>query len=561
MRLNVYTRVALFLTIALLAFQLVNGVAVLLVVRDVIVEAGGQIPATAEAVTRYDKMFLSLAIVLLAALVVAVASGLLVTRRAARPLQTLAAAAAFAAEGNYVAPVPQASDDEIGRLGRAFNRMMAAVAEREAEILRQAKNDRLTNLPNRESLEERLADDISSATVANRPMSVLLLGIDRLSDITNTLGHGTGDRLLRRIARRLTGAVGTDDYVARLNDTTFVILLRDRDATAADAVAAGLLETFDSPFVIGDITIDAIVHIGIAQFPSHGNLPRLLLRRADIALHVARQSVLRRAIYNQERDGHRPERMSLMGELKDGLARGEFSLVYQPKLTLASEIVMSAEALVRWNHPRLQSVSPAIYIPMAEQTGDILRLTEWVLSEASRQLGLWQNAGLQVRVAINLSTRDLATRSLAQLFARAIEEHGLEPHRLQAEITESFAMHDTAQALETLRELRALGIHITIDDFGTGYSSMAYLRQLPINELKIDQSLVRGALHDPTAQGILRAIIELGHGLGLKVTAEGIEDTETLALLTTIGCDYGQGYAIAKPLPADEFAKLLRPIA
>ena len=174
-------------------------------------------------------------------------------------------------------------------------------------------------------------------------------------------------------------------------------------------------------------------------------------------------------------------------------------------------------------------------------------------------MGLWQKAGLQVRVAINLSTRDLATRNLAQLFAKAIEEHGLEPHRLQAEITESFAMHDTAQALETLHELRALGIHITVDDFGTGYSSMAYLRQLPINELKIDQSLVRGALQDPTAQGILRAIIELGHGLGLKVTAEGIEDTATLALLTSIGCDYGQRYAIAKPLPADEFAKLLRP--
>jgi len=553
MRLNVYARVALFLTAALLVFLFVSAVAS----HFLNVRAGEN---TANPEPQVLRVFAPVVIPWLAALALIVIGALLITRRAIRPLQSLAAAATRAAEGNYVAPVPQASDDEIGRLGRAFNRMMAAVAEREAEILRQAKCDRLTNLPNRESLEERIADDIAAATVAARPLSVLLLGIDRLSDITNTLGHGTGDRLLRRIARRLTGAVATDDYVARLNDTTFVVLLRGRDEAAADAVAAGLLATFDAPFVIGDITIDAMVHIGIAQFPEHGNLPRLLLRRADIALHVGRQSVARRAVYNQERDGHRPERMSLMGELKEGLARGEFSLVYQPKLTLATATVVSAEALVRWNHPRLKTVSPALYIPMAEQTGDILRLTEWVLGEAARQLAAWQKSGLQVRAAINLSTRDLATRNLAQTFAKTLADHGLEPERLQVEITESFAMHDTVQALETLRGLRALGIHITVDDFGTGYSSMAYLSQLPIDELKIDQSLVKGALHDPVAQGILRAIIELGHGLGLKVTAEGIEDQETLRLLTDIGCDYGQGYAIAKPLPAVEFTKLLQPV-
>lgn len=508
---------------------------------------------TAIVLARLHDVLTPLAMVLALALAAALALGIWLVQQAMRPLNRLAVAAERVAAGDYAVPLPVAGSDALARLGQSFQHMIAAIADREAKLNHAAGHDALTGLPNRASLEAHLSERIPQAVAEGTALDVLLVGIDRLPEVSATLGHGTADRLLRRVARRLVGVMGAEAWVARLNDSSFAVVIGGLGLVQVLERTEDLLQAFEAPFQVNELTIDAAIHIGIAMCPDHGDSARLLLRRADVALAAARRMTERRAVYDLARDGNSVQRVSLMGELREGLARNEFQLVYQPKLNLRTGRVLECEALVRWQHPRRGPIPPDQFVPLAEQTGEIVRLTAWAIEQATAQIAAWSALGCDVRVAINLSARDLGHHQLPRRLRDALQRHAVPADRLALEITESFLIEDTHGAIGTLAELRALGLKIVIDDFGAGYAAMGYLKMLPIDELKIDQLLVRDVLNDPKGRSIVRACVELGHGLGLTVTAEGAEDDQTIAFLRDAGCDHVQGYGIARPLNPDEF--------
>ena len=433
--------------------------------------------------------------------------------------------------------------------GRLLGRLRDAVAERE----RQALHDMLTGMPNRRQFVERATTAIRAALRLKRSGAVLLLDLDRFKDVNDTLGHASGDLLLCQVAERLVSASRTGELVARLGGDEFAVLLRGGDAALAESVARRIAAAFDAPLTLEDHTIDMGAGIGMACWPQHAADADVLLSRAEVAMYAAKRRTEGPLMYHAAIDAASAQTLSLLTELRQALERNELRLYLQPKLTLDTGRVGGAEALVRWQHPQRGLVPPMEFIPFAEQTGFIRQMTMWVFEEAARHWLLLQAEGIPLILSVNLSTRDLLDTELPQKFDSLLVKHRVPAEAFCLEITESAIMDDPQRALGTLNRLAGLGFKLSIDDFGTGYSSLAYLKRLPVNELKIDKSFVMSMERDQDDAKIVRSTIDLAHNLGLTVVAEGVENAKVLELLRELDCDEAQGYHMGRPMPASEF--------
>jgi len=425
-------------------------------------------------------------------------------------------------------------------------------------IQRLAYYDILTGLPNRTLLHDRLQQAIFAGQRGNKPLAILLMDLDRFKEINDTIGHQNGDLLLQQVGRRLQNILFKSDMVARLGGDEFAVLLPTIAAPEHTAlVARKILKALEEPFVLGGLTLDVGVSIGIALSPEHGEDADLLIQRADVAMYAAKQTSSGYAVYTAEQDPHSPRRLALMSELRHAIEHGELALYYQPKIDLKAGHVIGVEALVRWNHPQRGLIPPDQFIGPAEQTGMIRPLAQWVLKEAHRQFKEWHQAKLNLPISVNLSVRNLQDPQLLDQVAGLIQASGAASSWLELELTESILMVDPARAMEVLKQLSAMGIRLSIDDFGTGYSSLGYLKGLPVHEIKIDKSFVMDMRKDKNATMIVLSIINLAHNLGLKVVAEGVEDEETRDQLAAFGCDAAQGYFWSRPIPATELSRWL----
>jgi diguanylate cyclase (GGDEF)-like protein len=480
-----------------------------------------------------------------------VAGAWLIARSVSRPVEELAAAARRIAAGDYTPPPAGGRQDELGELAGTFASMTDALRDREAKLLHQAGHDLVTGLPNRIAAEIAIQQQLDEA-VAPRA-ALLMLGLGRLPDIITTMGHVVADRVMREIAQRLVPVAG-DALVARATDARFSLFCAGSTRGEAVTLALRIVEALSEPYREADLTLDLSPAIGIACSPVHGAQASTLMRRADIALIGALGSEEPVAMYDPATDPHRPERLSLMADLRHALeSREGLSLAYQPKLHLASGRIDGAEALVRWQHPSAGPLAPDVFIALAEETGNIRRLTRWVLEVGIEQAARWQASGLDLRVALNVSARDLDDIELPRRVAGLLAAHGLSPRGISLEVTESAIMAKPETAVLVLRRLADLGLDIAIDDFGVGQSSFAYLRRLPVRELKIDRSFVTRIAQSREDLAIVRSIIDLAGQLGFRVTAEGVEDAATLERLRALGCDHAQGFGIARPMPAQAF--------
>jgi diguanylate cyclase (GGDEF)-like protein/PAS domain S-box-containing protein len=433
----------------------------------------------------------------------------------------------------------------------AIQAVLRDVTERrraEAALAHQAMHDALTGLPNRVLLLDRLQQAIAAARRDGTSLSLLLMDLDRFKEVNDTLGHHAGDLLLQQVGTRLHSTVRQVDTIARLGGDEFAVILHGTGAHGVSTIVESLLQRLQAPFMVEGQPVAIGASIGVALWPEHGDEPDALLRRADVAMYVAKRTGDGFAIYTADQDRNSPDRLSMIGELGRAIDEGELVLHYQPKIELKTGQLAGVEALVRWAHPLRGSIGPDQFIPIAEQAGLIDRLTRWVLRAALAQAAAWQRIGLVVPVAVNLSMRSLTDELLPDKIAELLLAARTPSSLLVLEITESRLMVDLPRTLSILQRLRAMGIRIAIDDFGTGHSSLAYLKRLPVDEVKIDRSFVRDIAADATDRIIVRSTVDLAHSLGLRVVAEGVEDALTKELLAALGCDEVQGFHLSRPL-------------
>ena len=419
----------------------------------------------------------------------------------------------------------------------------------------QALHDTLTGLPNRALFHDRVLQAIETARRAGNECAVMVMDLDHFKEINDTLGHYHGDRLLQLVGQRLSASLRAEDTVARLGGDEFAVLLPHvRDGEHALEVARKLLASLRRSFEIDGLTLEVGASVGIGCFPEHGEDGETLLQRADIAMYVAKTAHAGARLYEVEHDQHSVQRLALAGELRRAIEHDELVLHFQPKVDVATGRVVGAEALCRWQHPTLGLVMPDDFVPMAEHTGLITPLTKRVLELALAQLATWREEGRHLSLAVNLSARSfLDSQLLEEDLPALIALHRIDPALLELEITESMIVGDPQRARGVLEGLNTLGVTLAIDDFGTGYSSLAYLRDLPVDEIKIDRSFVLEMRGDRSQETIVRSIIDLAHNLGLRAVAEGVEDQALLTRLTELGCDTAQGYFISRPLPVARF--------
>jgi len=430
---------------------------------------------------------------------------------------------------------------------RELREAQMRLGHRKAEeaIHRLAYTDPVTGLPNRARFIEETQQAIEAARDKGRPLALLIVNIDRFRDVNDTLGRRCGDDLLRQVGLRLRGVLPASDVVARLGGDEFGILLpRGDEVTEVIRTLTGFLQ---APFVIGGIPIAVEVSIGVALAPDHAADVDTLLQWADIALYHAKQTATQHAVYTPEYNRHSPGRLGLMAELRHAVEQSRLLLHFQPKIAIKTGCVVGTEALVRWPHLSYGLLMPDAFIGAAELTGIIGPLTRWVLWEALNRCHAMRCQGTQPRVSVNLSARSLHAPDLVEMVEDALAGTGAQPEQLMLEVTESAIMLSPEHAEETLTILSRIAVGLSIDDFGTGYTSLAIIKRLPVDEIKIDKSFVMGMLADKKDAVIVRAVIELGHNLGLSVVAEGVETKETLDALAALGCDEAQGYFICKP--------------
>jgi diguanylate cyclase (GGDEF)-like protein/PAS domain S-box-containing protein len=452
-----------------------------------------------------------------------------------------------------------------GADGKVLNYVGVAadISERLAaqEHIRQlAYFDPLTRLPNRRLLQDRAGQALASAERENKHLALLFIDLDQFKTINDSLGHSAGDQLLCEVARRLLACVRRMDTVARLGGDEFVVLLAETSLDGAAEVARKILQTVARPHSVDGHQLGVTPSLGISVYPQDGRDFETLLKHADTAMYRAKESG-RNAyqFFTNEMNVAALERMLLENSLRQAMARGEFVVHYQPQIDLTSRRIIGAEALVRWLHPEIGLISPGKFIPVAEASGLIVPIGQWVLREACRQNRAWQDAGLPpICIAVNISSVQFRGGQLEDTVRSALDETGMAAELLELELTEGIVMGSAEETIDILHRLSDMGLKLAIDDFGTGYSSLSYLKRFPIDKLKIDQSFVRDIASDPDDWAIARAVIGLGHSLRLTVIAEGVETAEQLSMLKREGCDEVQGYHFSIPLPADEFAGLLR---
>jgi diguanylate cyclase (GGDEF)-like protein len=431
------------------------------------------------------------------------------------------------------------------------------VKDSEASFTHLAQHDALTNLPNRLLIRDRMEQAIGRARRDDEQVALLFLDLDNFKTINDSLGHAAGDELLQEVARRLKETVRDIDTVSRQGGDEFLMVLADvADLAAVSSVAALVQQKLAQPFALKGMQIVTSISIGISLFPGDGDDFDTLLKHADMAMYQAKSAGRNGfCFFDEQMNADTHERLALELDLRQALSRDEFVLHYQPIVDLHGGRLLAAEALLRWQHPQRGTLGPDRFIRVAEESGLIVEIGEWVLGEACRQAMLWQAAGLpRFAVSVNLSAVQFRRGNLEAMVRAALNRFGLAPACLELELTESILLQDSAQ----LRRLKELGVKLSIDDFGTGYSSLSYLQRFQVDKLKIDQSFVRGLTGNAQDQAIVTAIVQMARSLGLHTTAEGIEDEPTRALLTELGCDQGQGFLFAKPLAAAEFGAFAR---
>lgn len=424
-----------------------------------------------------------------------------------------------------------------------------------------ATHDPLTNLPNRAVVFDRLSQALVRAPWNKRLIAVMFLDLDHFKRINDTLGHAIGDLLLKAVAERLATCVRGGDTVARLGGDEFTFILADvARVEDVSKVASKIFNAFSTPFWVEGHELFITPSIGISLYPNDGESPETLLKNADTAMYRVKELGRNNfQLYSAAMNARASERLKLESSLRHALERKEFLLHYQPRLDIATGQITGVEALLRWQRPDSGMVSPTEFIPLAEETGLIVPIGEWVLHTACAQNKAWQVAGLPpICVAVNLSARQFQQKNLLETVARVLEEAGLAPNHLELELTEDIIMKDMENTIETLRGLQAMGIQISVDDFGTGYSSLAYLKKLPVDAIKIDKSFVINMKGNKNDEMIVHSAINLAHNLGLKVIAEGVEDQKTRDLLAALGCDAAQGYYMARPMPAADLTRWLK---
>lgn len=439
---------------------------------------------------------------------------------------------------------------------------MAIAQKRVESMMRyQASHDLLTNLPNRLLFNEQLSLALVNAHQQDEMVGVAFLDLDRFKNINDTLGHAVGDALLQDVAARLRHCLRDCDAIARWGGDEFTLLL-PRLASAEDItrIAERVLKQLSLPFYLEQQELYVTASIGIALYPYDGEDTETLLKNADAAMYQAKQQGKNNyQIFAEEMNNQALKQLALEGDLRRAIANQEFLLYYQPQINIRTGAIVGLEALLRWKHPNLGFISPADFIPLAEETGLICAIGDWVIQAACQQHQAWSAAGLTtVPIAINLSIQQFQQANLVNLILRTTQETGVSPHHLEVEITESAAMRDVEFTITTLKQLQQLGIKIAMDDFGTGYSSLNAIKHFPLNVLKIDRTFVQDAVQDSSDAAIAKAAVALGQGLGLEVLAEGVETPEQLEFLRSIDCDTAQGYLFSKPLPPQEIAELLR---
>ena len=484
----------------------------------------------------------------------------------------LSRAAQLSNQRNPELPADSGRKDEIGTLMSSFARMLSTIEQQAEEInefprrldqlIREAFRDSLTGLPNRALFMDRLTHALTRAERRGVNLAVVFLDLDRFKILNETLGHEVGDRLLVEVGHRIASCLRPEDTVARLGGDEFALLLEDTsDLTGATAVAEKVSAEIQRPFVVEGRDVLISASMGIALTAGGSMQPDEVLHNADLAMYQAKaEGRGRYELYQPGLSVSTRERLDLQSDLRAAGARQELSLRYQPVVALATGRAIEVEALIRWDHRRRGALLPADFMALSEETGLIVPMGQWVLREACRQARLWQAewpGAAPLIVGVNLSASQFERDVLPAEISGILHETGLEPRRLQLEISEAVIMRDDPRTLDRLDALKAAGVRLAIDDFGTGYASLSYLKRLPVDCLKIDRSLIRGVGQDMEDTAIIRAVASLARSLGIVVTAEGVETAEQVSQLKMVGCDQGQGYYFARPVSADRLPELL----
>ena len=505
-----------------------------------------------DAMASFRKMRFTLLTIAGAALMGASLAASWLGRSAAQPLIRLATAAQQIERGYYCDDVQVGGSEEFRRLSRTFNTMQQSIRHREAQIIEQATHDALTGLPNREGMRARLA-----ALNSAGPCSIALLDIHRFRDINASVGHQAGDQLLQLLAARLTQLVGPAMPCARVGADQFVIAASLHDSELMHRLLV-LADELRTGMVVNELSLSVDIRTGVSEWRAPRVTVEDVLRQADVALLQAKEQSTVAVVYQPSHDADHRRRVLLVAELRRALVAGGLSLHYQPLVAMTNRSAVAFEALLRWNHETLGNISPGEFIPLAERASVLPDLSRWVLGAAIAQLGEWQRADLDFEVAVNLSAADFVDGNLPARVLALLRQHQVSAKRLLLEVTESTIMREPQLAAQVMQQLRTAGVRFAIDDFGTGHSSLAQLHALPVDELKIDRAFVMDLDRSTSNLAIVRTTIELGHHLGLKVVAEGIETPEVWAALLRLGCDLAQGYFISRPMPAAAVQDWLR---
>jgi len=422
--------------------------------------------------------------------------------------------------------------------------------EQNARLVHQALHDDLTGLPNRRLFFDRLLQAILYARRRQQPVVLMVMDLSGFREINDTLGHQEGDDLLKQIGPRMQEALRSSDTIARLGGDDFAILLPETSLEEARICADKLLQVFSRPFALGEISIRIGASFGITAYPQHSEDPEVLIQQAEVALNHAKTTQQDVVEYARDLDTHSLDRLTLLSDLQKSIENDQLVFYYQPKISIRTRQIMGVEALVRWSHPERGLVSPGQFIPLAEQTGFIRPMTYWGVEQALHQCRAWCRQDLRISVAVNISTHCLQDSRFSGRIIDTLRESGLGSNCLEFEITESAIMVEPERAKVILGQFRALGITISIDDFGTGFTSLSYLRELPVDKIKIDRSFVANMLKNERDATIVRSVIDLAHNMGYQVVAEGVEDEKIWAALEQLDCDLIQGYFVARPMVA-----------
>ena len=471
------------------------------------------------------------------------------------PIATVTKALNDESKGITTTLQPNISILETKNLMTAFKEMRLQIHTRQQELEYHILHDSLTGLANRELLNERLEQSIHNAKQERSSFAILIMDLNRFKEVNDTLGHGVGDKLLQQVAKRLIHLLREVDIVVRLGGDEFSVLLTSAHEKQAGNIAKKIINGFQDVFLVDDTPLYIGISIGISVYPQHGITSQVLQQRADVAMYVSKRNKTGFEIYDPKHDEYSIGKLSLISDLRHAINKDQLFMEYQPVINIKSGSVISAEALLRWNHPERGNISPDEIIPIAEQTGLINPITYWIIDTTAKYNKKLKEQGINIKIAINLSVYNLQDSDFVEKIIDIYDKNNISASNFIMEVTESVMMTNPQQSIDILNRLDQLGIEIAVDDFGTGYSSLSYLKLLPLSKLKIDKSFIMDMIDDDNDAMIVRSTIDLAHNLGMEVIAEGIEEKEILELLEVLGCGLGQGYYISRPISGDDFKK------